>query len=181
MKLSYVALIGASLIVAGCSRSQVVRDVASASQPIAASLRASGPSLQRNLAIQMRGFDERNARLAEQAASFGDPARRLEREWRFDSAATDKARLERLQRLREGDAELLRDPLAAVAPVEIARTPENRVDLTGLDKVVSGLERFKTRERMDWSELIAFGQSVGEELEKIEAESAVSASEPESQ
>lgn len=158
------------LSVSGCARPLAMREVALASQPIASSLQASGPTLQANLALQMRAFNERNDGLARQVTAFGEDARRLEREWQFSGTAGEKARGEKLRIIRVGDADVLRDPLAAVTAGTPTTTPANKVDLAGLDTAITGFSKLGARKKLDWQELMAFGKSVGEELRKINTE-----------
>lgn len=158
----------APLAIAGCARPGAVRGVARAALPIATQLEKSAPALERRMALQRRGFAERNADLERQALVDREAVELQEREWKLRN---DGDRLRRLTLLRDRDDAILADPLAPLAEPAVAPIGENPVATKDLKSAIATLDRLTGARRMNAGDLLSFAKSVGDELDKIKAES----------
>jgi hypothetical protein len=153
---------------AGCQRPEAVRRVATASEPVVLRLQQAGPRYQKRFELQRQAFD---ALAAEQVRLAGDAraeAASIERGWRMAGRDAD---LKRLAVLREEDA-VIRDNPTGSAPAAQALGEAGEIDQSDLKKSLAALELLKGKQRMNWWDLVAFGQSVADELEKVAKESA---------
>lgn len=157
----------ALLAAAGCARPDAVREVARSALPVAAQLEKSGPTLETRMALQRRGFAERNASIDAQTWLDRETVELLEREWKLRN---DNDRLRRLTLLRDRDEAILTDPLAPLAMPLVAPVGENLVATKDLKTAISSLDRLSGAKRMNGKDLLSFAKRVGDELEKIEEE-----------
>lgn len=158
-----------ALAVVGCARPQAVRSVAREALPIAVELEASAPRLQERLEQQLTGFAERDAAMSRQTALDAEAVILQEREWKLRG---DADRLRRFTLLRERDEAILADPLASLASTPVAPVARNEVPTKDLKAAITALDRLTGAERLSPAQLLGFARSVGDELDKIEAEAA---------
>lgn len=154
-------------LLAGCTRPRVVRSVAESALPIATQLQTSAPALQGRMALQLRGFEERNLDVAREITLVEEPVILAHRLWRLRD---DGGRPKRLAFMREGDAAILADPLAPLAAPRAMAAAPNSVALGDLDRSIAGLDSLTRRARLDVGQLFKLGRSVNEELRKIDQE-----------
>jgi hypothetical protein len=165
-------LFGALLVgvigMGACSRPAEVRRVATLSKPVAVEIQRSGDRLQSLVALQTEKFERQAALLANEEARARAHSASTERDWRLDE---NKSAPRIFALLREGDAEILADPLAGVAkPAPPTAIPPQTIDLGGLKKTIAGLDRMSGRRRGGLEELVAFAWDVNVELRKLEDE-----------
>ena len=157
-----------ALVIAGCARPEAVREVARTALPVATQLETSARYLERRLALQRRGFAERNADFERQALVDREAVELQERELKLRG---DGDRLRRLMLLRDRDDVIHADPLAPLAEPAVAPIGENPVATKDLKSAIATLDRLTGAKRTNAKELLGFAKSVGDELDRIKAES----------
>ena len=154
-------------VLAGCTRPASVRAVASASEPVLIGIQRSGAALNRQFLLQRENLAVSTARYESVRSDLNTIVSAYQGDW-ID--AGQKERLERLERFRAGDAQLLSDPLATFRAPTLIVTPPASLDLKGLVAGAKALGRLKGEEGLTELDLIGFFREVGTELNKIEEE-----------
>ena len=165
---STFAVVTCALFVTGCARPQAVRDVASASQPLVISLRQSGADLQQRMNSQRQTFEARAARIAAFTASARADADIVERDWRL---LQNKRSLDQLTVLRERDAQIIANPLAALSGQSAASSSRaETLDLSALQRAAAALDTLRGSRRMSRDDFRVFLQAVNDETAKLAEE-----------
>jgi hypothetical protein len=157
---------------AGCTRPAAVRQVAKASQPVLTTIQSTAKPLR--------------ARFQEQREDFVASIASIERTRRLDSEIVlgrenvwgdignkDAAAL--LARYRAEDAAIRANPLASLTAASPETVKVNTIELGGLTKALSTMERLKRSEGLTSYDLIDFARDTSAELKKLEAEAEASA------
>jgi len=155
--------------VAGCTRPQAVRDVATNAQPLVANLQRSAVSMSRHIEMQRQDLIQTTSRYNYNQRVFGAQVTEMQEDW-LDANNQESAR--RLERYRARDAEVRADPLASLTPVAITAAPRTQIKVDGLTGVARALERLQGKQGLSAADLLSFSQSVSTEIEKLEQEEA---------
>lgn len=163
-RLTILLLLAAS---AGCTRPAAVRQVATSSQPVLATIQSSAKPLRQ--------------RFQEQREEFAASIAAIERTRRLDSEIVvarenvwgdigNKEAATLLARYRAEDAAIRANPLASLATAQPEPVKVDSIELGGLGKALSAMERLKQSEGLTTYDLIAFARDTSAELKKLDAE-----------
>jgi hypothetical protein len=169
MKPILISIAALSGLLCGCARPQEVRALSASALPLATNLKTSAEGLQRRFGQQRETLDGRADELMVQGALARSQAKQVEEDWRY---AGETALPKKLAMLREADAAIIADPLAAVAPTTPISSKPPKLDLGPLNKVLGALDKLRQKRTANGLELFAFVQSVNSKLAELEAEKA---------
>jgi hypothetical protein len=167
MKPTYILIVALAAVLAGCGRPPEVRSLSASALPLATNLKTSAEGLQGRFAQQRQALDARADELTVQAALARRQVNGTEGDWRY---AGETALPKKLAMLREGDAAIRADPLAAVAPTASITSKPAKLDLGPLNKSLGALDKLRQDRAPNGWELFAFVQSVNSKLTELEAE-----------
>jgi hypothetical protein len=154
-------------LLGGCMRPAAVRDVAKLSMPVVVRIQKDGGALQERMAIQRTSFETRAAQLIARENDARTQADTVERDWRVSN---DPEGLRILTVIRESDAALKSNPRSMFETPASVTSPPDPIDLSGLKKSLSSLDRLKESKRSTFGDLLTFADGVNTELGKLAKE-----------
>lgn len=169
MKPTFILVVALAATLGGCGRPPEVRALSTRALPLATNLKTSAQGLQRRFGQQRQALDARADELMVQAALARSQANETEGDWRY---AGETALPKKLAMMREGDAAIRADPLAAVASTAAITSKPAKLDLGPLNKALDALDTLRQKRRPNGWELVGFVHSVNAKLAELETEKA---------
>jgi len=169
MKPIFIVAAALAVTLGGCGRPPEVRSLSASVLPLTTNLKTSGEGLQRRFAQQRQALDARADELMVQAALARSQANEAEGDWRY---AGESALPKKLAMMREGDAAIRADPLAAVASTATITSKPAKLDFGPLNKALDALDKLRQKRRPNGWELVEFVSSVNAKLAELETEKA---------
>ncbi len=150
--------------IVGCQHPEPVIRLANLSYEQLALSRVAGGTLARQLQDSRQSFADSISIQTQGAESLSERTTVITRDW---ADAGSKKELTLLERMRIDDLIVLKDPYAPFRESQPHPIPAVTVDLTGLDKAITGVDKLRT-EKQDWAadEAFDFSKTLVEEAAK---------------